>query len=223
MVNSDAIILLSRKISLDQGLPLAHEQALRIAVYDEYQAFETYQAFIDKHGAQTPFTNLIQAEIRHYEALILLCEKYGVTPPINDINVVAPQTLQECYELGVAAELENIYMYDYLLPFVSSYQDIQDTFYRLQAASYNNHLPALRMNVQKITSLGQGGNLDHEAVMAKVNEFSQVAQKIASGEASADDFTALLQDVNISLIAGLLAGGAGGFVLNDFFNKKEDE
>lgn len=218
MVNSDAVMLLSKKISFDQGLAPAHEQALKIAVYDEYEALETYQAIINTHGTKNPFANLLQAEIRHYEALLALCEKYAVIPPINDINAVAPTTLRECYELGVAAELENIYMYDSLLPYVADYEDIQDVFYRLQAASYNNHLPTLRAALEDI-SCPKGANLNHEEVMSKVNEFSQMAQKIASGEASPDELTKMLSSVNLSLIVGLLAGGVGGVVVNEFLDK----
>lgn len=221
MENSDAMILLSKKISFNQGEAPAHEQALRIAVYDEYHALETYQAIIDIHGAKPPFTNFIQAEIRHYEALLVLCEKYGITPPINDIQVKAPQTIRECYELGVAAELENIYMYDTLLPYVADFEDIQDTFYRLQAASFNNHLPTLREHLEKLTKPNTT-SLNQEEVMSKVNEISQMAQKIASGEATPDELTKMLNGVNISLIAGLLAGGVGGVVVNEILKKDED-
>lgn len=222
MVNSDAVILLSKKISFDQGLAPAHEQALRIAVYDEYEAFESYQAIIDTYGAVAPFSQLIQSEIKHYEALLALCETYGVAPPINDIKAVAPKTLQECYEIAIAAEIDNIYMYDTLLPYVGNYQDIQDVFFKLQAASHNHHIPALRSHLAKLTQV-PNTNLNQEEVMAKVNEFSQMAHKIASGEASPDELSKMLSSVNISLIAGVLAGGAGGFVLNELLKNSEEQ
>lgn len=222
MVNSDAVMLLSKKISFDQGLAPVHEQALRIAVYDEYEAFESYQAIIDTHGQIEPFANIVQSEVKHYEELLVLCETYAVTPPINDINIVAPKTIQECYEVAIAAEIDNIYMYDSLLPYVGNYQDIQDVFFKLQAASYNNHIPALRAHLAKLTQTPKT-NLNQEEVMAKVNEFSQMAQKIASGEAGPDELTKMLSGVNISLISGILAGGVGGFVLNEFLKSSEEK
>lgn len=214
MQNSDALTLLSKQITLGDSPVL--EQALRIAIYDEYRAFESYKAIVAAHGAKAPFVNIMQSEIRHYEELIALCQKYNITPPINDIagTISAPKTLQECYELGVSYEIENIYMYDYLLPFVSDYPDVVDTFYKLQAASINNHLPTLRLHVANSAT-------SQEDVMGKINEFSQIATKIASGETDVNELTSLLSQTNISLITGLLAGGVGTVALNQFFKKDE--
>lgn len=218
MQNIDALTLLSKQITFDQGSAPVLEQALRIAIYDEYRAFETYKVVIATHNVKAPFVNIMQAEIKHYEQLVAMCQKYEITPPINDIagGISAPKTLQECYELGVAYEIENVYMYDYLIPFVSDYPDVVDSFYKLQAASYNNHLPMLRMHVAN-------SGVNQEDVMAKINEFSQIAGKLASGEADPNEITKLLSQTNISLITGLLAGGVGGVALNQFFTKQDNE
>ncbi len=216
MQNYDALTLISKKITLDANGDSVLAQALRIAIYDEYKAFETYKAVLNTHEVKAPFTNIMQAEIRHFEALKKLCEKYGITPPINDLSgsIKAPKSLQECYELGVASEIENIAMYDYLIPFVSEYPDVLDVFYRLQAASINNHLPTFRSHVQ---------NSNSDDVMEKFNEFSQIAQKLQAGQFEPDDLTKFLNDKNISLLAGLAVGGFGGFALNNFFQKDKNE
>lgn len=216
MQNSDALTLLSKQITLGDSSVL--QQALRIAIYDEYRAFEFYKATIATHNAKAPFVNIMQSEIRHYEELVALCQKYEIAPPINDIagTISAPKTLKECYELGVSHEIKNIYMYDYLLPFVGDYPDVVDVFYKLQAASINNHLPTLRLHVAN-TQIAQ------EDLMGKINEFSQVASKIASGETDVNEITKLLSQTNISLITGLLAGGVGTVALNQFFKTDDSD
>lgn len=225
MQNNDTAILLSKKISFDQGAPSVKEQALRIAVYDEYEALEAYKAIIEAYGANPPFVNLMQSEMRHYEELLILCEKHAVEPPINDITMNVPKTLRECYELGVAAEVENIQMYDSLLPYVKDYPDIEDAFFKFQAASYNNHLPTLREHLQQEleTPNGSNGSFSQEDVMAKINEFSQMAQKIASGQADPNEISKMLSNVNTSLLTGVIVGGIGGFALNEFLKDKKEE
>lgn len=216
MQNPDQINLLSKQINFDKDSLPVLAQALRIAIYDEYKAFEFYKVVIAKHEVSSPFTNLIQAEAKHFEELIALCKKYEIEAPINDLqgSIKAPNSLQECYEMGVCSEIENIYLYDYLLPFVGDYPDVLDTFYRLQATSVNNHLPTLRSHV---------ANASSENVMDKFNEFSQMATKIASGEAKPEEITKMLNQSNLSLITGLLTGGVGGIALNQFFTNKEKE
>ncbi len=215
MQNVDYISLITRKIVFDENALPTLAQALRIAIYDEYKAHEFYSAIISKHNVTTPFANIVQAEARHFESLIALCKKYDIEPPINDLkgSISAPNTLRECYELSVASEIENIYMYDYLLDYVKEYPDVIDTFYKLQAASFNNHLPAFRAHLN---------NLSQENIMEKFNEFSQMANKIASGEAKPEDITQMLKSSNVSLLSGLLTGGVGGVALNQFFSDKEE-
>ncbi len=209
MQNYDALILISKKISLDANKDSVLAQALRIAIYNEYKAFETYKAILNSFNAKEPFTDIMQAEIRHFEALKKLCEKYEVTLPINDLagDIKTPKTLQECYELGVASEIENIAMYDYLLTYVSDYDDVVDIFYRLQAVCINKHLPTFRACVLDIKN---------QDIMEKFNEFSGLAQKFQSGEFDPNDITKLLSQGNVSLLAGLVAGGFGGLALNNF-------
>lgn len=219
MQNNDALILLSKKVSFDPNSEPVLTQVLRIAVYDEYKAFEIYKAIITKFGSNTIFTNLMQSELNHYNLLLSLCEKYAVLVPFNDIsNINIPNTLQECYELGVASEIRNVQMYDYLLAFVSQYPDVQDVFFRLQALSYNNHLPSLR---SKLQNAPKPNVMSEDAILGKIDEFSKIASKVKNGDMS--EISGLLSSVNMSLILGVLAGGLGGSVLNQFFSKNDEE
>lgn len=218
MQNEDMDILLSKKIVLDErGIPPL-TQALRIAVYDEYRAYETYNAVVSTFDAGTPFTNIMQSELRHFQSLIELCEKYEVPVPINDLKnqITLPKTLHECYELGVAAELSNVAMYDHLLMYVQDYPDVQDAFFKFQAASYNNHVPAFREKVS-------GSSVEGDELMSKINDFAGKVSKIASGEADPQEIAGLFSQTNISLLTGILTGGVGGVALNQFFKKNDEE
>ncbi|PID47874.1 MAG: DUF2202 domain-containing protein [Proteobacteria bacterium] len=220
MQNPDALGLVSKKVILDANSFPVLWQVLRIAIYDEYRAYEFYKAVMNAHGVSEPFSNIMQAEIRHYETLIKLAQKHEIEPPINDLegSITPPNTLQEAYELGVAYEIENIQMYDYLISYVRDYPDIVDVFYRLQAASFNNHLPAFRSHVSN-------SGLNSQELMEKFNEVSQTAQKVIAGEVGPSELTKLLNNISFSLLGGLLAGGVGGLAINEILNniKKEEK
>lgn len=208
-------------------------QALRIAVYDEYRAYETYKKILETYGDTEPFTNIIHAEVAHYQALIALLEKYQVEIPLNDweSKIIAPNSVLEACELGVAAEIENIKMYDNLISYVQDYPDVLDLMYRLQAASYNSHLPAFRSCVTKYsmpqmaTNEIPAGNpmqgLDE--IMGKVDEFSAIAQKAASGNFSQEDIMKLLSSNHVSMIGGAVLGALGAGVVSQMIKDKDEE
>ncbi|BFU78261.1 hypothetical protein ALC152_14760 [Arcobacter sp. 15-2] len=234
-INNDADLLVKLRVDPNYNEEILH-QVLRIAVYDEYHAYETYRKVIETFGNQMPFTNIIEAEIRHYEELIKLLEKYNVPLPVNDWyeKIVLPNTLVECCEVGVAAEIDNIQMYDNLLLYVDQYPDIQDTLYRLQAASYNNHLPAFRQSVISYTNVEPNltevyeNNTQHNAVentemLSKVDEFRNIATKLASGKVNEQDVLKVFNSVDMASIGGVLLGGLGAMQLVKMMNDKKEE
>ena len=224
--NFDASVL--EKFRVDEAFnePILH-QVLRIAIYNELVAYETYTKVIQQFGAIQPFVNIIEAEKTHYAALLALLEKYQVALPLNDysLTIQIPNTLQECCELGVASEIENIAMYDNLLGYTSNYADIQDVLFKLQAASYNNHLVAFRQAVQNSYSQNQPQNqppiLDkaHE----QLNELNALSSKVASGNISQDEIMKLLSSTNLSFIGGALLGALGGAIMNEMTKKDHQE
>lgn len=147
MANYDEAILRSKTIQPAAPWPVLH-QALRIALYDEYAARAFYAAVIQAFGANSssvPFANIVQSEMQHVEALGRLCERYGVPRPIDPFpaeTTVAP-TWRANLERGVAGEIANIQLYDYLLGWVGE-PDARQVFGNLRAASLNNHLPAFQ-------------------------------------------------------------------------------
>jgi|GEM_PF-268510 len=246
--NFDESILINQRINLSFDEPLVH-QVLRIAIYDEFHAYELYSGIIKKFGSQSPFSEIVEAENQHYNLLLPLLEKYSVNIPINDWyqRIEIPDTLMECCEVGVAAEIDNIAMYEHLLKYTQDI-DIKDTLYRLQAASYNNHLPAFRQCLsQHYIELNQySGHIPEEPasecsetqtndeqayanhgqhnpdeIFAKAEEYQSLIQSLMSGNIDQQELSKLLQNSNMALIGGLLAGGLGTMILTNL--KKDSE
>jgi rubrerythrin len=225
-VNFDEKILISQKVDPSFDEPIL-DQTLRIACYDEYHAYETYKKVIEKFGPVNPFANIIEAEQNHINAALVFLQKYNVEPPINDWvdKIEIPDSLIECCEVGVAAEIENIKMYDNLLSYTKQ-ADIQDMFFRLQAASYNSHLPMFRSSVTNHYNASNNMSIvsdmaSQENIMAKMNEFKDLATKIALGEADPTEISKLLGSANLSFIGGMLLGGVGASLATGMLNKDE--
>lgn len=120
------------------------EKALLAALEDERRAQATYEAVLKKFPDARPFSNIVGAEQRHESYLLPLFAKYGVNVPKNEFDsskISVPDSLTEACATGVAAEKENIALYDGFLGFVKE-ADIKEVFARLQSASRDNHLPA---------------------------------------------------------------------------------
>ena len=238
-INFDEDLLESRRVNLSLDTTVI-EQVLRIAVYDEYHAYESYRSIIEKFGNQAPFSNIIEAEMRHFAMLEPLLQKYNIQIPINnwDEKLVLPDSILECCELGVASELENIAMYDDLVLHVNEYPDIQDVLYQLQAASFNNHLPAFRRCVQQYSTTAENAvnmqenmpnmnpnmnaNMPDANMMGKVDEFRNIATKLSSGKLSQQDMAKVFSSMDMSTIGGLLLGGLGAVQLVKALDKKAE-
>lgn len=199
MQNPDELQLITKVVDINSGVPVL-AQALRIALFDEYKAYEVYSKVVATFGQVAPFVNIVQAEQNHINAIRNLCAKYGVTPPINSWigNIDIAPTLPENCEIGVAAEIDNIKMYDYLLTFVDM-PDVRDVFYRVQAASFNNHLPAFRQCVNQNTA---------PQMQINNNDIKQ-----ASFDLSEQLKQALGQKLGIKELEGMLAHVGGDFLV----------
>lgn len=220
--NFDAVVLEKFRVDETFNEPII-DQVLRIAIYNELLAYETYTKVMEKFGTVEPFVNITQAEKRHYLALLTLLEQYNIALPVNDYstNIVIPNTLQECCELGVASEIENIAMYDNLLSYTHDYLDVQNVLFKLQAASYNNHLEAFRQAVQNNYSSTKQPSL--EKANEHIEEFQALASKIATGNVSQQEVMQLLNNANFSFIGGALLGAVSGTIINEMLKPKLHE
>lgn len=119
--------------------------ALISALNDERKAFAMYQAILAKFPDAQPFSKIVNAESRHESFLLPVLAKYGVSTPKNEVDstkIEVPASVADACRAGVEKEKENIALYEGYLAFVRE-PDIKDVFLRLQAASKENHLPAL--------------------------------------------------------------------------------
>lgn len=223
-MNPDEAQLLSRTIDLNGNIV---EQVLRIACYDEYKANAYYRKVIEAYGAIMPFSNIVQAEVRHFTAIEQLCKKYGVVPPVNDWyeKIQIAPTLAGCCQDGVDAESANIEMYDKLLPYVMQ-DDIRDVFYREQAASYNQHLPAFIQCTQGYQTQGQGQEQEQDQEHnAQHHDIYNMVQGLMSGNVDTAKLTQTLSSLaSKDMMLGMAAGAAIAMTINsdtskDLFSK----
>jgi rubrerythrin len=133
--------------------------ALRAALDDEYRAEATYAAVMAAFGEVRPFVNIIEAERRHAARVKGEMDRLGIgydpaNPHIGKLT--APASLLAACEQGVAAEIENIALYDKLLPTVQDAQ-VRETLAALQAASRDRHLPAFQRCAARGGEMGRGG------------------------------------------------------------------
>ncbi len=118
-------------------------QGLNDALDDEYLSHETYQQVIRDLGEVRPFSNIVEAEQRHIDALLALFEKYAVAPPANRWAGRVPRfdSVQAACMAGVKAEMDNMAVYDRVFK-TTAREDILAVYSALRAASQDRHLPA---------------------------------------------------------------------------------
>ncbi len=218
----DYKILISKKVDESSQIDI-RSQILQIAVYDEFKAYEAYSKIIEKFGNINPFSNIKEAEAVHYSVLISLMQKYEVEVPQNDWadKIDIPNTIIECCELGVASEIDNIAMYNHLLNYAQD-SDIIDVLFRLQAASFNNHLPAFRACVQNHYN---SGNLPENGVdmMQKMQEYQEMINNIMSGNIDESLISKLIPNINKEFLTGAGIGAALSYLINELLKNQNKE
>jgi rubrerythrin len=121
------------------------ENFLCEALGDERKAEATYEAIIARFGPVRPFVNIVDAETRHSMAVERQMHRLGIPIPPNPWpgTVSQPETLKVACAAAIQAEIENIEMYDRMMPKIGD-PAVRQTFQNLRAASHDNHLPAFR-------------------------------------------------------------------------------
>lgn len=134
------------------------EAVLLEALDDERKAEATYAAVIRKFGEVRPFINIIAAERRHSAAIERQMVRLGFPIPTNhwEGKGSAPATLAEACRMAIEGEIENIALYNRLLPTIPDDVVLQ-VLQNLQDASRDNHLPAFRRCLEREESGGRSG------------------------------------------------------------------
>ena len=162
MAATAAALSLTATAEARSPLPAVVTRSLDLALADERLALATYQTVLERFGDIRPFFNIAQAEQRHIDALPAIYGRYGIPvpqaqPPVDP----ATRTLDVTglCQIGVAAEIENVRLYDEeLLPNVEAYPDISSVLRALRDASANNHLPAFERCASRRRGQGQQRN-----------------------------------------------------------------
>lgn len=128
------------------------------ALEDERKAEATYAAVIEKFGPVRPFSNIIAAEGRHSAAIERQLLRLGFAVPADMPagSAEPPASLASACEQAIAAEIENIALYDKLMPEITD-ETVRQVFQNLQNASRDNHLPAFRRCLDRETGGGGRG------------------------------------------------------------------
>ncbi len=130
---------------LHQSLSPEIQKALNAAIEDEFKAQVTYWRILNDFGSQTkPFSNILNAEVKHADAIANLLNTYSLSVPANTFNVTdmpAFSTVKDACAAGAIAEVENIELYDKFLK-LDLPSDVRNVFENNRKASLNNHLPA---------------------------------------------------------------------------------
>ena len=69
---------------------------------DEYKSCATYAQVIADFGPERPFVNIVEAEARHFSALLALFTTYEITPPRDCWRGHAPR-IASLHAASVAA------------------------------------------------------------------------------------------------------------------------
>lgn len=224
--NVDQNLLDAQRVDPNDPQPVL-SQALRIAAYDEFDAYNTYSNVIAKFGNVLPFSNIINSEINHYNEMIGLMQKYGVEAPlVQQTQIELPNSLQECCEIAVAAEIDNVALYDNLLMYVNE-PDVRDLFYRVQAASYNNHLPSFRACVasfyNQTSQVVNTQTTQNTNIMDNMAQYQELLDDAMNGNIDQNKIMSMLSNMNMSMIGGLAVGALGGMAINNLINKENIE
>ncbi len=125
-------------------------EALAEALEDEYKARAAYRKVIERFGPVRPFTNIVEAEDRHVDALLGQFRRLGEVPPPDTwgSRAKAPDTLAQACANAVQAEIENDAMYSRLLDQITDAQ-ARSVMLRLQEASRSQHLPAFQRCLER--------------------------------------------------------------------------
>ena len=138
-------------VAVDSAASPELEAALAEALDDERHAIAFYEAVMAQYGLRRPFSNIVNAERRHANALLAQYQRLGLSVPADrwaEATIEVPESFQAACASSAEAEVRNVAIYDRLLA-VARDPDLGDpavlnVFERLRWASQERHLPAFK-------------------------------------------------------------------------------
>lgn len=205
---------------------MSTENLLR-ALDDEYRAycFYTLASPLDEM-----FVHLQSAELSHINALKFHLQKLNVAIPENPYanTLTLPASLEEVIQTAIMRENENVALYNTLLANEQN-PEIIDTFYRLQAASFNQHIPALQNALIRMQNPIAQNPKNMQNTMEILNNGKDVLKEtgamiaqLKEGTLKQEQLESFLGRLNYSLIGGVIIGALGVAVFNEFLNQNKE-
>lgn len=205
---------------------MSTENLLR-ALDDEYRAycFYTLASPLDEM-----FVHLQSAELSHINALKFHLQKLNVAIPENPYanTLTLPASLEEVIQTAIMRENENVALYNTLLANEQN-PEIIDTFYRLQAASFNQHIPALQNALIRVQNPIAQNPKNMQNTMEILNNGKEVLKEtgamiaqLKEGTLKQEQLESFLGRLNYSLIGGVIIGALGVAVFNEFLNQNKE-
>ena len=205
---------------------MSTENLLR-ALDDEYRAycFYTLASPLDEM-----FVYLQSAELSHINALKFHLQKLNVAIPENPYanTLTLPASLEEVIQTAIMRENENVALYNTLLANEQN-PEIIDTFYRLQAASFNQHIPALQNALIRVQNPIVQNPKNMQNTMEILNNGKDVLKEtgamiaqLKEGTLKQEQLESFLGRLNYSLIGGVIIGALGVAVFNEFLNQNKE-
>ena len=124
--------------------------------------------------------------------------------------------------------MKNVALYNTLLANEQN-PEIIDTFYRLQAASFNQHIPALQNALIRVQNPIAQNPKNMQNTMEILNNGKDVLKEtgamiaqLKEGTLKQEQLESFLGRLNYSLIGGVIIGALGVAVFNVFLNQNKE-
>ncbi|MBX7491417.1 hypothetical protein [Helicobacter turcicus] len=188
--------------------------------------YKTYSFYALASALDEIFINLKNTEVAHINALTYQLQKLNVAIPNNPYlnTIVLPNSIEEVLQTALIQENANITLYNDL---TANEQDAEvlDVFYRLQATSFNNHIPALHTLMQQNAreqenALNVMDMLNNSKEL--LNQTGEMVAKLKDGNLTQDQLESFLGKLNYSLMGGVIAGAFGVIIFNELLNQNKE-
>lgn len=185
------------------------------ALHNECQSFQIYDEFSRLYHFS--FESILQIKQSHVSILQEFLRDESVKKMTDEMVLSGDFADDLAFLIG--HENENIAFYNVV---IDSQNDakIKDMFYRFQAHSFNEILPAL----QGLNSFNSNQLFNEfEKTKEFFNEATQTLNKLQNKKLSQAELESFLKKLNFSLLGGALLGAAALFMFNEITNQHKKD
>ncbi|MDE6958004.1 hypothetical protein LS72_005850 [Helicobacter apodemus] len=196
------------------------QENLTQALDNEYKAYSFYANASKTFGF--PFNQIFSTKLQDINALNLHLTSLNIPIPTNPyINTILPNTLEETLQNAISNENTGITLYNTLITQETDMRAL-DTFYLLQAASFNHHIPTLQNFLYGLRQNNKNPLEQIHQGKALLDETGTIITQLQNGNLSQGELEGFLNKLNYSLIGGIILGAFGAIILNEFLNREKE-